>query len=127
MPKVTLEAKVESKDADANRLLTVTVHNPTPSIALMSHLQLRRHSGERVLPVYYSDNYISLLPNETRTVTIEAALKDFNGEDALVVFDGWNVSVTPASFAGAAVAPNIDAQPDHWPNTGLPFQTTGLR
>jgi hypothetical protein len=105
----------------------VTVHNPTANIALMAHLQLRRHSGERVLPVYYSDNYISLLPNETRTVTIEAALKDFNGEDALVVFDGWNISVAPATFAGAAVAPNIDAQPDHWPTTGLPFQTTGLR
>ena len=128
LPKVTLDAKVESKDADGNRLLTVTVHNPTANIALMAHLQLRRqHSGERVLPVYYSDNYISLLPNETRTVTIEAALKDFNGEDALVVFDGWNVSVAPATFAGAAVAPNIDAQPDHWPTTGLPFQTIGLR
>ena len=27
----------------------------------MAHLQLRRQkSGERVLPVYYSDNYVSL-------------------------------------------------------------------
>ena len=78
-----------------------------------------------MLPVYYSDNYISLLPNETRTVTIEAALKDFNGEDALVVFDGWNVSVAPATFAGAAVAPNIDAQPDHWPTTGCRSRPPG--
>jgi hypothetical protein len=128
LPTVALQAQVEGKDADGNRLLTVTVHNPTANIALMAHLQLRRqHSGERVLPVYYSDNYISLVPNETRTITIEAAQKDFNGEDALVVFDGWNVSVAPASFSGAAVAPNVDAQPAHWPVTGLPFQTTGLR
>jgi hypothetical protein len=128
MPMVTLEAKVESKDEDGKRLLTVTLHNPTAHIALMAHLQLRRqNSGERVLPVYYSDNYVSLVPNETKTITIEAALNDFKGENALVVFDGWNIIVAPSSFPGAAVAPNIDAQPSHWPVTGLPFQTTGLR
>jgi hypothetical protein len=80
-----------------------------------------------VLPAYSSDNYISLVPNETRTVTIEAARKDFKGEGALVVLDGWNVTVASASFGGVAVAPNVDAQPDHWPVTGLPFETTNLR
>ncbi len=94
----------------------------------MSHLQLRRsRTGDRVLPVYYSDNYISLVPNETKTITIEADQKALKGEDALVVLDGWNTAVTPASAPGAAIAPNLDAQPDHWPATGLPFQTTGLR
>jgi Exo-beta-D-glucosaminidase Ig-fold domain len=124
---VTLDAKAERKDKDGKRLLTITLHNPSASIALMAHLQVRRHSGERVLPVYYSDNYVSLTPNETKTITIEAALSDFEGEDALVVFDGWNVTVAPKSFGGVSVAPNLDAQPDRSPATGLPFQTSGLR
>jgi hypothetical protein len=125
---VTLEAKVSSKDAEDKRVLTVTLHNPSTGIALMTHLQLRRQkSGERVLPVFYSDNYVSLLPNETKIVTIEAALHDFNGENAMVVLDGWNVTVAPASFASVSVAPNVEAQPDHWPVTGLPFQTAGMR
>jgi hypothetical protein len=124
LPEVTLTAEVASKDTpDGKRLLTVTVHNPTASIALMTHLQLRRASGERVLPAYYSDNYISLLPNESRTITIEADAKAFHGENALIVFDGWNISVTPATFAGAAIAPNLEAQPANSPVTGLPFQT----
>ena len=128
MPAVTLQAQAESKDADGKRLVTVTLHNPTTNISLMTHLQLRRqHSGERVLPVFYSDNYVSLAPNETKTITVEAASKDLNGEGALVVFDGWNVTVAPASFAGVSVAPNLEAQPDNSPATGLPFQTTGLR
>ena len=124
---VTLTAQVKRADANGKRTLTVTVHNPSTNIALMAHLQLRRKSGERVLPVFYSDNYISLVPNETRTITIEAAVSDFNGEDALVVFDGWNVTVAPASFSGVAVAPNLDAQPDHSPASGLLYQTAGLR
>jgi hypothetical protein len=128
LPMVTLDAQVASKDAEGKRLVTVTLHNSTASIALMAHVQLRRQrSGERVLPVYYSDNYISLVPNESRTIGIEADVKDFNGEDALVVVDGWNVGVAPASAAGVSIAPNIDAQPDRWPVTGLPFQTVDLR
>ncbi|MGB6746234.1 MAG: glycoside hydrolase family 2 protein, partial [Terracidiphilus sp.] len=127
LPMVTLTAQVKRADANGQRTLTVTVHNPSPNIALMAHLQLRRKSGERVLPVFYSDNYISLAPNETKTITVEAAVSDFNGEDALVVFDGWNVTVAPASFSGAAVAPNLDAQPDHSPASGLLYQTAGLR
>ena len=128
LPMVTLDAKVASKDADGKRVVTVTLHNPSKDIALMAHMQLRRQkSGERVLPVFYSDNYVSLVPNETRTITIEADVNGFNGENALVVFDGWNVTVAPASSKGAAVAPNLDADPAHSPETGLPFQTVGLR
>ncbi len=128
LPMVTLDAQVASKDADGKRLITVTLHNSTASVALMAHLQLRRKAtGDRVLPAYPSDNYISLLPNESRTVTIEADTSAFNGEEALVVVDGWNVSVAAASAQGVSIAPNVDAQPAHWPVTGLPFQTVGLR
>jgi hypothetical protein len=128
LPVVALEAEVERSIAGGEQLVTVALHNPTANIALMAHLQLRRKvSGERVLPAYYSDNYISLVPNESRTITIEADASAFNGEDALVMVDGWNVTVTPASSAGVSIAPNIDAQPGHWPATGLPFQTVDLR
>ena len=128
LPMVTLDAKAERKDEDGKRLVTIILHNPSNSIALNgASATAAAIPVQRVLPVYYSDNYVSLTPNETRTVTIEAAVSDFNGEDALVVLDGWNVTVAPKSFAGGSVAPNVDAQPDRSPATGLPFQTAGLR
>ena len=128
LPKLTLEAKLERKDTDGKRVVTVTLHNPSKSIALMTHLQLRRKTtGERVLPVFYSDNYVSLVPGETRTISMEASLSAFNDDDALVAVDGWNVDVKAASAAGVSISPNLDAQADRWPETGLPFQTVGLR
>jgi hypothetical protein len=129
LPMVALTAKVEVLEDKiaGQRLLEVTLHNPTRDLAVMAHLQLRRKSGVRVLPVFYSDNYVSLVPDETKTIEIEAAESDFEREDALIVLDGWNVTVEPASFAGAAVAPNLEAQPDRWPATGLPFATEALR
>jgi hypothetical protein len=128
---VTLDAQVSQTNIGSKRLVTVTLHNPTNHIALMTHLQLRHGAtgtpGDRVLPAFPSDNYISLIPNESRTVTVEADASAFKGEPALVLVDGWNVTVTPTTAADVSIAPNTGAQPDHSPITGLPFQTVGLR
>jgi hypothetical protein len=126
LPMVTLDAKVDRSFIGGQQVLTVSLHNPSKSIALMTHLQLRNKlTGERILPVYPSDNYVSLVPDETRVITIAAGIA--NSSDAEVVVDGWNVTVTPATSKGVSIAPNVDAQPSHWPTTGLPFQTVGLR
>ncbi|MGC2161014.1 MAG: sugar-binding domain-containing protein [Silvibacterium sp.] len=122
LPTVTLDAKITRNDTDGKSFLSVTLHNPGSQIALMAHLQLRRKvSGERVLPVYYSDNYVSLAPDESRTITIEAAASDLQGEVPIVVVDGWNIGVIPSSSSEAAIGVNTDAQVDHWPVTGLPI------
>jgi hypothetical protein len=123
LPMATLKATAVRQ----GNQIHVTLSNPTANVALMAHLQLRRKSGERILPVYYSDNYVSLVPGESETITIDAELGDFKPTDALVAVDGWNVSVEPATFRAVAIAPNLDAQPDHSPETGLPLATTGLR
>jgi hypothetical protein len=122
LPTVTLDAKVTRSDVQGKSLLSVTLHNPGTQVALMAHLQLRRKSsGERVLPVFYSDNYVSLLPNESRTITIEVATSDLKGEEALVLVDGWNVGVNAASSGGIGIAVNAESQVSHWPVTGLPM------
>jgi hypothetical protein len=122
LPTVTLETKVTRRDVAGKSFVDVTLHNPGAQIALMTHLQLRRkRSGERVLPVYYGDNYVSLVPNESRTITIEAATADLKGDVALVLVDGWNVAVAPSSAAGVDLGVNVGAQVDRWPVTGLPM------
>jgi hypothetical protein len=105
----------------------VTLRNPSTSVALMAHIQLRRKSGDRILPVFYSNNYVSLTPGESRTIEIEADLKDLHGEEALIVLDGWNTSVAKVSAKGVSIEPNFAADPANSPITNLPFQTEGLR
>jgi len=119
---VTLDAKITRSDVEGKSHLLVTLHNPGAQVALMTHLQLRRKgSGERVLPVYYSDNYVSLLPGESKDITIEVATSDLKGDGALVLVDGWNVGVKASSSTGIGIATNTDSQVDHWPVTGLPM------
>ncbi len=128
MPKVELKATASVRDDSGRRLITVTLENSTDHVAVLAHMQLRRaRTEDRVLPVFASDNYISLAPHEARTVTLEAAADAFHGEDALVTVDGWNTTVVPASFAGVSVASNPDADPLRSPDTGFAIATEGLR
>jgi len=128
MPIVNLATTVTRSDLAGKSQLTVTLKNPTNRVALMSHLQLRdAKTNDRILPVFYSDNYISLTPGETRTITISFATTDLHGDQPLLTLDGWNVGVAPTHTAGIAVKENTDAQVSHWPVTGLPFATEGLR
>ena len=108
LPSVGLQADIRRHDEPGTCLLDVTLANPSSSVALMAHLQLRRKaSNERVLPAYYSDNYVSLLPGEHRTIAVEAASKDLGGDEPLLVLDGWNVTVEPKSFGSGAGAASI--------------------
>ena len=119
---MTLDTKVKRHDANGKCLLDVTLHNPGKQVALMAHLQLRRqHSNERVLPVYYTDNYISLVPGETKTITIEAAKSDLKNEIPLVVIDGWNIGVKPFASSDVQLTLNKESQVSHWPVTGIPI------
>ena len=127
LPVMHLTGTITRHDANGRVLLDVTLTNPGDTMALMAHLQLRRKSsGQRVLPVFYSDNYISLAPGESRTVTIDASEADLKGDTPLVVLDGWNVDVAPVTNTDSALATNVDAQVSHWPATGLPMITAGL-
>ncbi|HEX8711759.1 MAG TPA: glycoside hydrolase family 2 TIM barrel-domain containing protein [Terracidiphilus sp.] len=127
MPMVTLEMHAKQKDSGGERTITVTLHNPTQHIALMAHVQLRRASGERVLPVSYSDNYVSLIPDQTTTIVIRAAVSDFDGQKTLIAVDGWNTTVAEEKSGGVSIEPNRDAEPDQQPATGFAVQTAGLR
>lgn len=128
IPKVELKATASVHDDAGRRTVTVTLENSTDHVAVLAHLQLRRaRSGARVLPVFASDNYISLVPHESRTLTLEAAIDHFNGEEALITVDGWNTSVAAASFPGVSIKTNLEADPMHSPDTGFAIATEGLR
>jgi beta-mannosidase len=113
MPTVSVEAVIFRADRAGVVHLDVSLSNRGRAVAVMTHLQLRRQTvGSRVLPVWYSDNYVSLLPGERRSVAIEAAAAALTGDMPLVTIDGWNVTTTRRSFSKggrSAVAPNDPA------------------
>ncbi|HSZ40787.1 MAG TPA: discoidin domain-containing protein [Trebonia sp.] len=74
------------------REASVTLRNTGTTTAAMISFSLRdRTSGERILPAFYSDSYLWLLPGETRTITVSWQAAGGNGAADLVV-EGYNLT-----------------------------------
>jgi len=89
---VTLKVKDKtSKDGPMTRI-TVDLENPSADLALMIEIRVVRDTSEEVvLPIYLDDNYITLLPKESRKISGLFSTEDLGGELPVVKIRGWNV------------------------------------
>ncbi|MHB8997407.1 MAG: glycoside hydrolase family 2 protein [Armatimonadota bacterium] len=62
----------------------VEITNPTGQLAFFIRVRLTDANGEEALPVYWSDNYFSLLPGESKQLRVSST-------GAQVRLDGWNI------------------------------------
>jgi hypothetical protein len=86
LPKPQLHAETASERKDDRWKLTTQVRNSGASPALMVRLTaIREKSGDRILPAIYSDNYIALMPGETRTIITEVNEADTRGEKPEII------------------------------------------
>ncbi len=92
LPLVKLNATTSVEDVGVDRLVRVKVTNPTGHIAFFVQLALTRGAGGgEILPVFWDDNYFSLVPGETRALTARVAVHDLAGRKPVLEVGGWNV------------------------------------
>jgi exo-1,4-beta-D-glucosaminidase len=96
MPAAVVEATARFSNRVGNGEARVTLRNPGRSIAFFMRLQVIGRGGEEALPVLWEDNYLSLLPGETRVVSASYRVRDLGGGPPQVVVSGWNVRRTVA-------------------------------
>jgi hypothetical protein len=53
---------------------------------------VREKSGDRILPAIYSDNYVALMPGESRTIQTEVDDADTRGEHPKITVEGFNLA-----------------------------------
>ncbi len=95
LPVVDLKTEASFTSGSMEDTLAITLHNPGKSLAFFVHLDLENgQTSVPVRPAFYDDNYISLLPGETRKIKIDFAPEDLHGRSYKVVMDGWNVKQT---------------------------------
>jgi exo-1,4-beta-D-glucosaminidase len=92
LPQVSLSTSVINHTADGRGSSAVTVKNQGKSVAFLVHLRVTRgNGGEEILPVFWGDNYFSLLPGEQRTVTATYDSSSLEGKEPVVVVEGFNI------------------------------------
>ena len=93
LPQVKLDMDYSVEDGDEENIATVTLHNPSSTIAFAIHLSVINSTNqEEVLPTYWGDNYFSLLPGESREIKARFNPEDLANMNAAILLEGWNVS-----------------------------------
>jgi len=92
LPEVNLNINHYFENAVDRQTVTVTIENPGDCIAFFIDLNISgEKSGQTILPVFWDDNYISLLPGETREVQASFAVKDIVNDRPVLKVNGWNL------------------------------------
>lgn len=68
------------------------INNPGGKLAFFIDLNISgEKSGNTVLPVFWDDNYFSLLPGETRKIKVSIPVKYLKNDNPVLKVGGWNI------------------------------------
>lgn len=88
LAKIDLGIKSVKEKVSEGQKLTIELANNSDKIAFLINLKLvKKESGEIILPVFWEDNFISLLANEKRTLTVSCN----SNVETTVKVEGWNL------------------------------------
>jgi uncharacterized protein YpmS len=95
LPKVDVTVKLSPLLKENGKLkLAVEFTNSSTSLAFALNPKLLSTSTrEPVLPIFWQDNYFSLLPGEKRTVEVQLDASLVTEGKLLFKLDGWNLRV----------------------------------
>ncbi len=83
LPQVKLELSSSVRHEDNKGYATITLKNPSSTVAFQVHLRVTKgKGGDDLVPIFWDDNYFSLLPGEKKSVTATGDPDDLEGQDA---------------------------------------------
>jgi exo-1,4-beta-D-glucosaminidase len=92
LPQATVKASLQFQEAGEEPTAHVVVANEGATLAFLVRLRvLRRKDGAEILPAFWDDNYLCLLPGEKRQITVHVRKSDLGNAKPAVAVDGFNV------------------------------------
>lgn len=92
LPKATVKGTVQVQESNTESVAHVTLENTGTGLAFLVRLRLLNgKDGAEVLPVFFDDNYLCLLPGEKREIGAHVRKKDLDSAKPVLAIDGFNV------------------------------------
>ena len=85
LPKAEVES---SLNIEPNGTVSVRLHNPSKALAFQVNVDAVDNAGQDITPLPWSDNYIELMPGETRVLTAKPSTIE---APASLIVSGWNI------------------------------------
>jgi hypothetical protein len=105
LPMVKLDSTFQVEAEGKQTRLRVKVTNPSDRLAMFVQVAATRGAGgEEILPVFWQDNYFSLLPGESKEIVATLSTADLAGAPPVLEVGGWNIE-TPWECRALDVVP----------------------
>ncbi|MCC5932053.1 MAG: beta galactosidase jelly roll domain-containing protein [Cyclobacteriaceae bacterium] len=92
MPEIDIKAEKQLVKKGEEWEVKVNLENPSDHIAFFIELELAEsQQGDVILPVFWSDNYVTLLPGESKSLTVKFYGDNFAGSDPVIRVQGYNL------------------------------------
>ena len=99
----TLDVNYSTDKKENETKHIITIKNTGKTVAFFIHMRLLKgKNADDILPVIFSDNYISLAPGETRKVECNYENKDAGGAQPYLLTTAWNLNATGSKSTGNA-------------------------
>ena len=90
LKQVQLKVSYKTYQQNGRFYIEARIKNPTNALAFFTQLQLLDEYNKPVRPSFYTDNFFSLLPGESKTIVIDTDQSKLPSSPLFVV-KGWNV------------------------------------
>ena len=92
MPGVRVQLAAKLEGADATKTATLTLRNLSNHIAFFLRAEVTAGpDGEEILPITYDDNYVTLFPQQTKTIVARFESDLATKRNFVVRLEGYNV------------------------------------
>jgi exo-1,4-beta-D-glucosaminidase len=105
LPKAKLEASGRSVSTAGGPEVRLTLKNPSDHLAFQVRFGVRKKGQDaEILPVFWDDNYIELMPGESREISARYLRTTDISEPLEMTVAGWNIETITIPLPGSAVS-----------------------
>jgi exo-1,4-beta-D-glucosaminidase len=91
LPQAEVDLKLQHENQEDQDLIEARITNKSGGVAFFVNLTLKDARNRTIYPVFWEDNYVSLLPGETRNLRCTIPGNKPIGSNFSITVSGWNV------------------------------------
>lgn len=92
LPQTEIDSDYTIDNQGDQTVVIARLKNSSDKLAFFIELKLKgKESDELILPVFWSDNYVSILPGEEKELTVKINNTDLNGDEPVIELNGFNL------------------------------------
>jgi exo-1,4-beta-D-glucosaminidase len=91
LPVSSIQISTKTEEKSGEMVIQTQLSNPTDKVAFFVSLTLNDEKGVSLFPVFWDDNYFSLLPGEKREISCTVSTKIISKTKPQLLISGWNI------------------------------------